>query len=90
MKAWLLSDPDAIKSGLNLSLKPKIKGFPETINSPKEHLAEVIHKFSKGEIIYMNTKHNEKIAKELSIEKVTQRCPSFVPFSNFIEERFLH
>jgi hypothetical protein len=89
-EAWLLSDPDAIKSGLNLRNKPKIKGFPETINSPKEYLAEVIHKFSKGEKIYVNTKHNEKIAKELSIKKVTQRCPSFVPFRNFIEKRFLH
>ena len=89
-EAWLLSDPDAIKSGMNLKLKPNIKGFPETINSPKEHLGELIYKFSKGEKIYLNTKHNEKIAKELSIEKVTKRCPSFVPFRNFIEAHFLH
>jgi hypothetical protein len=87
-EAWLLSDPDAIKSAMNLNQKPNIKGFPETINSPKEHLGELIRICSKGERIYMNTKHNEKIAKKLSIEKVTKRCPSFVPFRNFIETHF--
>lgn len=87
-EAWLLSDPDAIKSGMNLHHKPNIKGLPETINSPKEHLGELIRKASKGEKIYMNTKHNEKIAEKLSIKKVAQRCPSFVPFRNFIKEHF--
>jgi hypothetical protein len=88
LEAWLLSDPDAIKNGMNLKKLPKVKGHPETINSPKEHLGELIRKFSSGEKIYINTKHNEKIAKELSIEKATKLCPSFVHFRNFVEKRY--
>jgi len=87
-EAWFLSDPDAIKTGMNLKKKPNIKGLPETINSPKEYLGKLIRKFSEGEKIYTNTKHNEKIAKKLSIEKVTKLCPSFVLFRNFIETNF--
>jgi Domain of unknown function (DUF4276) len=82
-EAWLLSDPDAIKKGMKLNKKPNIKGLPENIQSPKEFLARVIDTASKGEKIYNNTKHNEKIAIELSLEKA-KKCTSFIPFWNFV------
>jgi len=85
-EAWLLSDPEAIRKGLNLRKKPVVKGPPELINSPKEHLALLIHRASDGEKIYLNTEHNVKIAEELSIDKARQLCPSFLPFYDFIQE----
>ena len=84
MEAWLLSDPDAIKKSMNLRKKPCIKGLPEHINSPKEYLGQLIYSASGGEKIYLNTKHNVKIAEVISIEKAKKLCPSFVFFYEFI------
>lgn len=85
-EAWLLSDPEAIKNGLNLRKKPVVKGPPEQINSPKEHLGLLIDRASNGEKIYLNTKHNVKIAELLSIERAKHFCPSFIPFYEFIQK----
>jgi Domain of unknown function (DUF4276) len=85
-EAWLLSDPEAIKKGLNLRKKPIVKGLPENINSPKEHLELLVDRASNGEKIYINTKHNIKIAELLSITKAMRLCPSFAPFYKFIHE----
>lgn len=83
LEAWFLSDPDAIKKGVNLKKNPNIKGLPEYINSPKEYLSKVIDIASKGEKIYNNTKHNEKIASVLSISKA-KKCSSFIPLVDFV------
>lgn len=85
-EAWLLSDPEAIRTSMNLRKKLKIKGWPEQINSPKEYLGHLIHYGSDGEKIYLNTKHNAKISEVLSFEKARRRCPSFVPFYEFIQK----
>jgi len=85
-EAWLLSDPEAIKSGLNLRKKPVLKGPPERIDSPKEHLGLLIQRASNGEKIYLNTKHNVMIAEVLSIVRARRSCPSFRPFYDFIQE----
>jgi len=86
LEAWLLSDPDAIRAALNLPVSPNIKHPPETINSPKEHLGNLISRASKREKIYMNTVHNEKIAKHVSIDRLRAKCPSFLPFDRFIQQ----
>jgi len=83
-EAWLLSDPMAIKDAMNLKNPPKVKTSPETINSPKEHLGELIYRASNKEQIYMNTKHNPKIAAKISIDLVRAKCQSFVPFYDFV------
>ncbi|MEN8614810.1 DUF4276 family protein [Dehalogenimonas sp. THU2] len=88
LEAWLLSDPEAIKTSMHLPSTPKIKGLPETIDSPKEHLGRLIARASKNEIIYINTKHNAKICNALAIDKVLRRCPSFIPFHTFIKSHF--
>lgn len=85
-EAWLLSDPEAIKKGLNLRKNPVVKGLPERIDSPKEHLGLLIQRASNGEKIYLNTKHNVKIAEVLSIDRAKRFCPSFIPFYEFIQE----
>lgn len=87
-EAWLLSDPEAIKTSLNLRKKPIIKGLPEQINSPKEYLGQLIHQASNGEKIYINTKHNVRIAEVLSIEEAKRHCPSFIPFYDFIKSAY--
>jgi hypothetical protein len=89
LEAWLLSDPAAIKAAMNIRKVPNVTGRPENINSPKEYLGQIIYRASNGEKIYLNTKHNEKISEELSISKAVKRCPSFVPFNNFVQEHLL-
>jgi hypothetical protein len=83
-EAWLLSDPAAIRSSMNLNRTPNVAAPPETINHPKEYLGELILRSSDGEKIYINTRHNPKIAAALSITRVLGRCPSFVPFHDFV------
>ena len=85
LEAWLLSDPNAIKTAMHLNKSPNVKGQPETISSPKEHLGELIYRASKGEKIYIHTKHNPKITEALSISLVQSKCPSFIPFYDFVQ-----
>jgi len=86
LETWLLSDPVAIKKSVNLIKEPKIKGSLETINSPKEYLGKVILCNSNKQVIYLNTKHNEKIAENVSLEMILQKCPSFLPFYEFVQK----
>jgi hypothetical protein len=87
MEAWFLSDTEAIQKSLNLPKKPSIRGNPENILSPKEKLGELVQRVSKNEKIYLNTKHNELIAKELSLNTVKDRCPSFKELYDFVEDK---
>ncbi len=86
IEAWLLSDADAIKESMNLPKRPNIVGLPENINSPKEYLEKIIYKTSEGEKIYLNTKHNVKIAEMLSIDMANRLCPSFQTFYKFVND----
>lgn len=83
-EAWFLSDPEAIQRAMNLKKTPRIVGIPEQINSPKEYLGSIVFKTSQKEKIYINTRHNEKIARVLSVQKVKARCNSFALFYNFV------
>lgn len=86
LEAWLLSDPSAIQRALKLEKEPKIKDPPETIPSPKEHLADLVTLNSKNRVkIYSNTEHNPLIAKEISIDSIDVKCPSFRYFREFVE-----
>jgi hypothetical protein len=86
LEAWLLSDSEGIKLAFNLSEIPKLPSEPETINSPKEYLGQVIKKASRGTRVYINTKHNEIIASKISIQHVKQKCPAFIPFFLFVNK----
>lgn len=90
LEAWLLSDPDAIKRGVNLRYAPRVKGNPELINSPKEYLGDIIYRTSNKEKIYLNTKHNEMIARELSIDRANTLCPSFSRLHAFLNENLMN
>ena len=84
LEAWFIGDPDAVKRTFNLSRKPKFNGCPEMINSPKETLGKQIYFCSGKSTIYLNTKHNLKIAEHICINTVKQRCPSFELLHSFI------
>lgn len=83
MEAWFLADPNAIQAVFNLPKPPIIKGHPQSISSPKEKIGDLVKKYSNKKQIYLNTKHNYKIAEHLDFNKA-KRCDSFVPFHNFI------
>ena len=85
LEAWLLSDPDALKSVFNMQKSPRVRQTPEKISDPKEFLGNIIRKYSKSE--YLNTIHNRRIAKALSIANLT-RCPSFSPYPKFLKTIF--
>lgn len=85
LEAWLLSDQKGLKETFNLKRIPKITGKPETINSPKEILRDLIYSCSDKNVLYI-TKHNEKIAEDISIELIEQKCPSFAELRTFVSE----
>lgn len=77
LEAWFLSDPESIKNTFNLTRRPRFNGRPENIGSPKETLGEQIYLCSNKSTIFLNTKHNQKIAENITLETIRQRCPSF-------------
>ena len=83
LEAWLLSDKQALKKTFSLKRLPKVSGKPETIVSPKEKLRDQLYSCSDKNVFYI-TKHNEKIAENISIKLMEQKCPSFKKLSNFI------
>lgn len=84
LEAWFLGDPDGIKNTFNLARRPRFNGLPETINSPKETLGEQIYLCSNKSTIFLNTKHNQKIAERICLDTVKQRCPSFELLHTFV------
>jgi len=88
IEAWLLADHDAITEALKLRKRIKKQSNPESIKRPKERLRDLIHERSQGKLIYLNTVHNERIAKHLNIGNV-KRCKSFLPFERFIRVNFV-
>jgi len=87
-EAWLLSDVESIKLGLNLRNAPKEVRFPERIESAKEYLEKIVDKASNGEKLYLNTKHNAKLSEIITIDNIISHCPSFVPFYEFVRENY--
>ncbi len=83
IESWLLKDPQAIMSSLKLSKIPKIKSDTQTIQSPKEYLEKLVITSSNGEKEYINSRHNQVIAKHVSIDLLKQ-CSSFMPLYNFL------
>ena len=85
LEAWLLSDENALKEIFNMAKTPKIPHHPETVSNPKEFLASLVRKNSRAQ--YINTVHNQKIARAIKIAKLGC-CPSFAAFPSFLREVF--
>ncbi|OAV75509.1 hypothetical protein Barb7_00866 [Bacteroidales bacterium Barb7] len=84
IEAWLISDPESIKKSMKLARTPKFTGQPETIQSPKEVLAEQVYLCSNKSTLFLNTKHNPKLAESVSIDLVRQKCESFERLYDFV------
>lgn len=82
MEAWLLSDPEAIKSAFSLKSKPKNISDCEAISSPKEYLRNLV--WSLGRKKYLNTVHNKKIANLTSLNNL-KRCRSFKVLDEYLQ-----
>lgn len=89
LEAWFLSDPDGIKSALNLKKLPNIQRNPEFIDSPREFLEDLVLKTSQGEKIYIHTKHNGVLSNHTSLDLMKQKCSSFLPFFEFISSNIV-
>lgn len=83
LEAWLLSDAEAIRQVFSLPKLPKRITNCESVNSPKEHLAEMV--WSIGRKRYVNTIHNKKISEKISLENLN-RCPSFAGLDKYLRE----
>lgn len=87
LEAWLLSDTSAIKSALNLRQALKVVHHPETIESPKEYIRDNVWKISNKTTAYVNSVHNTLIAKNINVQSIKKKCPSFLGFTNFFENQ---
>lgn len=83
LEAWLLTDAKAIKNVFNLKRAPKKINNSETIDSPKEHLRDLV--WHLGRKRYLNTTHNQKIANKSSVTNFL-RCKSYKPLDKYIRE----
>lgn len=83
IEAWLLADHDAVSDALRLRKRMKKEPNPEAIVNPKERLRDIIDERSNSRTTYLNTVHNEKIARHVHINNLN-RCRSFMPFRDFI------
>lgn len=86
IEAWFLSDPEGLKSAMNLKKKPNIKRLPEQVESPKEYLGEIVSIYSNNERLYLNTKHNPIISAKISIDLMKNKCPSFKGLHDFLKK----
>ncbi len=83
IEAWLLSDSDAVKATFGVKTKmPRIPN-PETLKRPKEFLRDLVWKLSPNRTRYINKIHNQKIAANCDISKLS-KSPSYKLFDDFI------
>ncbi|UWX56249.1 DUF4276 family protein [Maribacter litopenaei] len=86
LEGWFLGDPEGIKDTFGLGRVPKIKGKPESVDSPKERLEDFVYQCSNKSKIYLNTKHNDLLSERLDLQKIRNKCDSFKEFEVNINE----
>jgi hypothetical protein len=84
MEAWLLADMDAIRTTFDIKGKLKKIADCETVDDPKGHLGKLVYNANKK--IYLNTAHNQKLAKNASLTNF-QRCASFKPLDSYLKSK---
>lgn len=84
IEAWLLADALALQNVFSMPRPPQVPANPEIIVNAKERLREIIWIRSRKR--YVNTIHNQKIAKKLKIRLLKMKCRSFLPYPYFIAD----
>jgi hypothetical protein len=81
IESWLLADEEAIGD----YLRSKVRGIynPENECKPDVVLDEIFKRY--GRDYFKGGEAPREIAKRLSLERVTEKCPSFIKFKTFIE-----
>lgn len=83
LEAWFLADLNAVKSVFRrFDIAPEYPN-PELLKSPKELLKHRL-KGLKPIPKYVNSIHNPKIAENLDLRAVLNKCPSFKPLFNLV------
>ena len=86
VEAWFLSDLESIKKTFDLERIPKIKGLPETIQSPKEEIEHLVKVNSRHTKLYLNTKHNSILSQNVSLDLLYTKCKSFQELNDYLLE----
>lgn len=86
MEAWFLSDEDAFKSVFSITKKCNLPKKPESVQSPKEYIGDIVRKMTDSKVDYLNTKHNEKISEVISVDKIAEKCESFNELMQFVKK----
>jgi len=85
MESWLLFDEQALAGVFSIRKKIQLPNQPEQIDSPKEHLRDLVWK--NGRKRYINTVHNRRIAEEIDIQNLRE-CRSYTPYEVFLRTHF--
>ncbi|HUV01931.1 MAG TPA: DUF4276 family protein [Desulfobacteria bacterium] len=82
IESWLLADEEAIGD----YLRSKVRGIhnPENECKPEEVLDEIFKRHDEQKYLKGGEAPRE-IAKRLSLDRVIEKCPSFIKFKTFIE-----
>jgi len=82
LEAWILADIECA-SRIFSSWRPSAIDNPERIAAPKEHL-ENLSREGKQKPRYSHAVHNERMARHLDLDKVSQKCPAFRRLAEFV------
>lgn len=84
IEAWLLADERAVAQVIpTFKLAPITS--PELVRDPKEHL-EGLSRGANAKPKYIHSVHNERVCQHIRVDVVEQKCPSFRPFVQFVQQ----
>jgi hypothetical protein len=82
LESWILADERAIRSVISKLSIESVK-HPESVTNPKEWLiskSRVLH----SRPLYIPSIHNKEVVRHTDLEKLAEKCPSFVPLREFV------
>jgi hypothetical protein len=86
IEAWILADLPAVGRVFGWkSWNPPDIPSPESVDLPKKRLRQ-LSKDHRGRPRYNPVAHNPKVARELDLERVRSKCPSFQGLVDFVKK----
>lgn len=93
IESWLLTDPTAIRRGLDLPATPQVPSEPEKLPAPrrnrKHNPKTVLVNAARANRDDLSAKEKGRIAKAMNdMDLVQTRCPlGFAPFADEVHQR---